>query len=169
MDARGVEVLPATLPGATLGLSRRMLGFDECVLRWIVILPPAGRLHDAQMPAGVRRLEMERQIAIVALARDDGRTAVEYPDVGHVGALLERADLHVGRRAVEQYARAPLCVMAGHHAPDRLDVVRHRLRPRWNEWKSAAPSGTHGFFAMAYMSLTTSMTTGFSSAMARLS
>src|SRR5262245_2800762 len=153
MDARGVEVLAAALPSATFGLSRRMLGFDETVLRRIVIVRLGGRLHDPQMPAGARRLEMERQIAVVALARDDGRTALEYPDVGHVGTLLERADLHVGRRAVEQHARVPLRVMAGHHAPDRLDIVCHRLRFRWNEWKSVAPSGTHGFFAMAYMSV----------------
>src|SRR5262245_5379601 len=146
-----------------------MRGLDEGILGGIVIPRLGGRLHHAQMSARARRLEMKGQVAVVALARDHGGTAVEHPQVGHVGALLERARLDVGRRTVEQHTRAPLRVVSGHHPPDRLDRVAHALRLRWNEWKSVAPLGVHGFLAMAYMSVTTSTTTGLFMASARVS
>ena len=120
-------------------------------------------MHDAQMAAGTRRLEMERQVAVVALARDDRRARVEHPDVGHVGALLERARRDVGRRAVEQDARASLRIIAGHDAADRSNVGQALLR--CNKWKSDAPAGIYGFLATSYMSLTTSTTPGLSSRM----
>src|SRR5262245_41451297 len=167
--ARGKEVLPAALPGAAFGPLRGMRRLDEGVLRRIVVPGLGGRLHHAQMSARARRLEMERQVAVVARARDHGGATVEHPQVGHVGALLERARLDVGRRAVEQHAGASLRVVAGHHPPDRLDRVAHALRLRWNEWKSAAPLGAHGLLAMAYMSVTTSTTTGLFMPIARVS
>src|ERR1700748_3330234 len=43
--ARGVKVLPAALPGAAFGLARRMLGLDEGVFRWVIVLRLGGRLH----------------------------------------------------------------------------------------------------------------------------
>src|SRR5262245_27860342 len=102
--ARGIEILPAALPGAAFGLARRMRGFDEGVFRRVVVLWLGGGLHHPQMAAETRRLEMERHVAVVAFARDHRQTAVEHPYVGHIGALLERARLDVGSGAVEQDA-----------------------------------------------------------------
>ena len=70
---------------------------------------------------------MEWNVAVVAVARDHGRTRVELPDVRHSRALLERARLHAGRRAVDEYARAALLVVSSHYAPDGFDAFRHFL------------------------------------------
>src|SRR5262249_16764252 len=95
------------------------------VIRWL-----AGRLDDAQMPARGRRLETERQVAVVARAGDERGHAGIDPDIGHAGTAADRAGIDVGRRAVEQYARPSNRIVAGHHAPDRFAIIRHRRLAR---------------------------------------
>src|SRR5262249_39670425 len=76
------------------------------------------------------RLEMERQLAVIAIARDDRGRSLVNPDVGHAGPAADRAGIDIGRRAVEQHAGASLRIVAGHDAPDRFRVIRHRWSSR---------------------------------------
>src|SRR5712691_1998263 len=130
VDGRAVGVLSAAVPGSARSLPRRVQRHRGRVPGGIVILRPSRRLDDAQMPAVFGRFEMKRQTAVVALPGDDRRAAVEYPDVRHAGARADRARIDVGRRAVEEHARAAVLVVSGDYAPNRPQLFRHAF------WKS---------------------------------
>ena len=84
---------------------------------------------------------MKRQVAVVARARDERGRGLVDPDVGHAGAPADRAGIDIGRCAVEQHARPSLRVVAGHDAPDRLHLVRHRF-PRVQALREARSART---------------------------
>ena len=101
MDRRTEEILPAAIPDAVGTQPCRAEWPEGRILRWIVIGRLAVGLHDAKVPAGRRRLEMERQVAVVARARNDRGRALINPDIRHAGASADRACIHIGGRAVE--------------------------------------------------------------------
>src|SRR5262249_35637445 len=72
---------------------------------------------------------MERQVAVVAGARDHRGHVLINPDVGNAGTAADRTGIHIGSCAVEQNARPPLCVVSSHHPPNRPDFVRHLATP----------------------------------------
>src|SRR5262245_61122782 len=68
---------------------------------------------------------MKRQVAVVAVAGNGRRRVLVDPNVGHAGAADDCAWVDVGRRAVEQDARAALRIVAGDHATDRFGCLLH--------------------------------------------
>src|SRR5882672_9339840 len=138
VDGRAVVVLSAAVPGAARSLPRRVQRHRGRVPGGIVILRPSRRLDDAQMPAVFGRFEMKRQTAVVALAGNDRRAAVEYPDVRHAGARADHARIDVGRRAVEEHARAAVLVVSGDYAPDGPQLFRHAFGNRRTSFNPAS-------------------------------
>jgi hypothetical protein len=58
-------------------------------------------LDDAKVTTIRRRLEMERQIAVIAPAANVCRETVVNPEIGHAGAAADGARVDVRRRAIE--------------------------------------------------------------------
>jgi hypothetical protein len=128
VDPRRVEILTTALPGSAFRLAGRMLGSDERVPRCIVVAGFRLRFDDPHAPAARRRLEVKRDVPVVAIAGDGRGARIELPDIRHPGAFLEGARFHPGRVAVDQHARASLGIVARHDPANGSDTFGHVLR-----------------------------------------
>src|SRR6478672_4182221 len=78
------------------------------------------------MSAIVRRLEIERQIAVIPRTADGRRRFLINPDVGHARARSYRSRIYVWRVAVEEQARTALCVVARYDTAYRFQCGCHK-------------------------------------------
>ena len=104
MDGRTEGVLAAAIPHAIGAATRRMQWDRMRVMRGVVTGGFCRGLNDAQVPARGGRLEMKRQVAVVAITGNQSRRLLVDPDVGHAGAAHDRARVDIGRGAIEQNA-----------------------------------------------------------------
>src|SRR5262245_28825194 len=103
----------------------RVAGADRLEARGAIGIARAARVgrkfHDAQDRAVLRRLESDRPVGRVGVARVGSRRALGFPEVGEREPREGGHLLHIGRDAVRDEGRAPLGVVAGEHAPHAPD------------------------------------------------
>src|SRR5262249_12880103 len=99
------------------------------VLGRIVSGRHAQRTYEAQETTMLRRIVVERRGAVVAIAPERDRHCAKAPELDHAAAGPCRIGPDIGRGTVVDHAGASLRIVPGHHAPHRLELVRHCLLP----------------------------------------
>src|SRR5262245_13848366 len=82
-------------------------------------------MYKAQETTMPRRIVVEWRGPIVAIACERNRHRAKAPELDHAAAGPCRVGPHIGRGTVVYHTGTSLRIVPGHHAPHRLELVRH--------------------------------------------